>query len=213
MTVELKLCGFRKLQDLKFAFENGANFIGVNNIFSSKRYLAQEEILSLVEQLEEKLCERVVVLLNEFDLSFLEKLKDLKISYVQSYMRTEDDEKLFDMGFKVIKVFKISSKDDLAELDKLDLAKYSYLLFDHKSSSMLGGSGESFDWALVDFDKLENKLGISLILAGGLKASNLKEAIASTKTKFVDMASAIEDENGEKSYEKILEINNLLKTF
>jgi len=84
------------------------------------------------------------------------------------------------------------------------------LLFDAKPShraKMPGGNAESFEWAL-----LKDRTFIKpWMLAGGINAHNLAEAVKVSGAKTVDVSSGVEDRPGHKSPEKIRELLDLAK--
>jgi phosphoribosylanthranilate isomerase len=61
-----------------------------------------------------------------------------------------------------------------------------------------GGSGEMFDWRLVPRD-----LEKPIILAGGLTADNVKDAVKVVRPFAVDVSSGVEETKGIKDPEKI----------
>jgi phosphoribosylanthranilate isomerase len=61
-----------------------------------------------------------------------------------------------------------------------------------------GGSGQSFDWSLIDFDMS------NVFLAGGIDISNIQKAKA-LKPYCIDISSFVET-NGKKDEIKIKEI-------
>lgn len=209
MSVKIKLCGFKNLEDINFAFHAGIDYIGLNNITISKRFLTNDEIISLVTKLSLEYRAKIIVLLNHLDRQLLEKLKELGVEYIQSYLIEKEDQELFDMGFKVIKVFCVASKDDLDDIKKFDFSKYSYCLLDTKVEGSLGGTGRNFDWQL--FIDLDLSMEVEMILAGGLNLQNVNQALATTKANFIDLASGVEDEAGHKSYASIQELARIVK--
>jgi phosphoribosylanthranilate isomerase len=72
-----------------------------------------------------------------------------------------------------------------------------YLLDSHISGGS-GGSGATFDWHIIpqDLDK-------PIILAGGLDAGNVADAIRTTRAYAVDVSSGVEREKGLKDKEKM----------
>jgi phosphoribosylanthranilate isomerase len=68
----------------------------------------------------------------------------------------------------------------------------SGFLLDSHALGALGGSGETFDW------KRAPRLGRSMILAGGLNADNVAQAIALVRPYAVDVSSGIETAPGIK---------------
>lgn len=75
----------------------------------------------------------------------------------------------------------------------------AYILLDAPAEEYEGGSGKTFDWDKINRDMLtKNKL----IIAGGLNAQNVQEAIKRFEPYAVDISSGVET-NGEKDPEKI----------
>ena len=61
------------------------------------------------------------------------------------------------------------------------------------------GSGEVFDWGLVE----DVPGGLKVILAGGLTAENVATAIATVKPFGVDVSSGVEEAPGVKDFDKV----------
>jgi phosphoribosylanthranilate isomerase len=209
MTVKVKLCGFKKIEDINFAFSQGVDFIGLNNIAVSPRFLNTDDILLLLNKIPLDYRSNIVVLLNHFELEFLKKLKAAGVLYIQSYLLEIEDAELFSLGFKVIKVFSISSAADVDEVKDFDFQNYSYCLLDTKVDGSLGGTGKTFNWQL--FSEIGLCLNIDLILAGGLNPENIDKALNETKARFIDLAGGVEEKTGEKSYALIKELISAIK--
>ncbi len=68
-----------------------------------------------------------------------------------------------------------------------------------EKQGLRGGTGESFDWALL----AARRSKVPLILSGGLGPENVAEAIAATHPFAVDTASGTEAAPGRKDPEKL----------
>jgi phosphoribosylanthranilate isomerase len=75
--------------------------------------------------------------------------------------------------------------------------KVRALLLDTYSKDKAGGTGKIFDWQLAVKIK---KLGIPVILAGGLGPSNIDGAIRTVRPYAVDVSSGVEERPGKKSH-------------
>jgi phosphoribosylanthranilate isomerase len=99
-------------------------------------------------------------------------------------------------GCKVIKALRVRSAADVraAEAFRVDL----HLLDAHRPG-VPGGTGESFDWELLEARRSE----VPLILAGGLNPENVAHGIAVARPFAVDVASGVEAEPGVKDHARM----------
>ena len=67
------------------------------------------------------------------------------------------------------------------------------LLCDAYKPGVPGGTGETFDWQLLDCD-----LPLPIILAGGLNAENILQAISTVRPHAVDVSGGVEAAKGVK---------------
>lgn len=84
-----------------------------------------------------------------------------------------------------------------------DLVSYgevvSGFLFDTFHEKMAGGTGQTFDWQLLE--KLSAPRPI--VLAGGLTPDNVGEAVRQVRPFAVDLNSGVEFEPGRKDIDKV----------
>jgi phosphoribosylanthranilate isomerase len=201
---KIKLCGFKDINDIVFALNSGADFIGLNNISISKRFVHADDILKILNSLPLDKRKKIVVLMNYFDSDFVFNLKELGVEYLQSYLNENEENILLKLDFKIFKVLHVTAHEDLLLLRDSKLTKFDKILLDSKVKNELGGTGQSFSWDLLN--DVDEKLFENLILAGGINKTNLHTILADGFIKFVDIASGIEDENGGKSYALIKEL-------
>jgi phosphoribosylanthranilate isomerase len=74
-------------------------------------------------------------------------------------------------------------------------------LVDSGNTKRPGGTGERFDWAKMS--GLADGIGVRLVVAGGLTAENVGEAIETLRPWGVDVASGVEARPGKKDPEKV----------
>jgi phosphoribosylanthranilate isomerase len=72
---------------------------------------------------------------------------------------------------------------------------------DSYSDRELGGSGETFDWALGK--SFVQKADQKVIIAGGLNPENVKEAVEQTDPFGIDVSSGVEASPGMKDVMKL----------
>jgi len=100
-------------------------------------------------------------------------------------------------SFPYIKALRMSQGIDLtAQRDIYKQARS--LLLDTYQPGKPGGTGELFDW-----DRIPADMAGEIILAGGLDAENVTDAIKQVRPYAVDVSGGVEQEKGVKSAEKI----------
>ena len=99
-------------------------------------------------------------------------------------------------GAKVMKAVSVRNGGDV---DRLGAFHTDLHLLDAHHPDLRGGSGTTFDWSLVRGRQAK----VPLVLAGGLTAENVGEAIAATRPFAVDVASGVESEPGVKDPAKL----------
>jgi phosphoribosylanthranilate isomerase len=88
----------------------------------------------------------------------------------------------------------IAMGEGVAALPRLhDYPHATGLLLDGHAAGEAGGSGKAFDWSL-----LPDELAQPLILAGGLHAGNVGDAVRAARPWAVDVASGVESAPGVK---------------
>jgi len=77
------------------------------------------------------------------------------------------------------------------------------VLIDSKVGTAIGGTGVAFDWEKARVTLAQHAGDLKLIVAGGLRAENVAEAIARLAPWGVDVASGVEAEPGRKDPDKL----------
>lgn len=191
----VKICGVTSVADALLAQEAGANAIGVVFYEPSPRCVtidqAREIALSvgpfvtLVGLFVNAPAEYVKEVLAAVPLHVLQFHGDESPDYCESFQRA------------YIKAIRMRPElDVLAAIDQHPLA--AGVLLDAYRPGVPGGTGETFDW-----QRIPHQTNKPIILAGGLNASNIAEAIALTGVYGVDVSGGVEISPGVKDAGKI----------
>jgi phosphoribosylanthranilate isomerase len=193
--MRVKICGITNLDDAAEAVRLGAWAIGLIHFSESPRAVDAGEAVRIAAAFRRK-CEIVGVFVNP-DLDDVAKaVEDASLSMVQ--LNGEEGpsfcgEVARKTGVKVIKAVHVASA---ADIHAAEAFRTDFHLFDKRGKGLWGGSGESFDWALLG----ERRSQVPAIVAGGLRPENVAEAIAVTRPYAVDVASGVEVEPGRKDH-------------
>ena len=103
-------------------------------------------------------------------------------------------------GIPYMKAIRVRPELDLLE----EIAKYSTssaILLDSYDKNSAGGTGIAFDWRIAR--RCVQEARVKIVLAGGLTAINVAEAIRLVEPYAVDVSSGVESEPGRKSKEQM----------
>jgi phosphoribosylanthranilate isomerase len=183
MSVWVKICGVTTLADAELAVEAGANAIGLNLVPASKRFVDAERARAIATAVKGKV--EVVLVVADRPVS---ELLELRASTGADWLQLHGAESPADLDALLPSAYKVVH---VADPDDVTLAaRYAgaRLLCDTKVPGTLGGSGQRFDWALVE----ELAKTRELVLAGGLGLDNVADAIRALAPFGVDTASGVE---------------------
>lgn len=197
----VKVCGITSVEAALTACDAGVDILGF--VFAkSKRKVTAEQAATIIERLP-KDVKTAGVFVNESIETITHIAETAKLDYIQLH-GDESPEFCSGITYPVIKAFSIKEKEDLQQLDQYDC---EYFLLDSPGIKYRGGSGVPFDWGLLEH---MNILGDKVILAGGLNATNVQEAIQKVQPAGVDVSSGVET-NGIKDLDKIAAFINEAK--
>lgn len=182
----------------------GADAVGfIVGVPSSPRNLTLERAEMLLSQVP-IFVDSVVVMAPKSIKQLVEVCEGLKPSAIQIHGKEQLDsseirEKIKDT--RLIKTVYVT-EDALNETAIEDSKMFDALLLDSFSKGQYGGTGKVHDWTLSRQIK-EAVAPVPVILAGGLKPENVKEAILTVQPYAVDVASGVELSPGVKDHEKV----------
>jgi len=180
----------------------GADAVGfIVDVSSSPRSLSLTEAKDLVDKtpvLVEKVAVTVFRSLSQLN-EICEKLKpDAVQIHGDHFSEDAVRERLRDV--RLIRAVQVSSKDSV-DVAVRSATMFDAVLADSFSPGKYGGTGTSHNWALSKIIK-ESIKPKPLILAGGLKPENVKDAILAVEPYAVDVSSGVEVQPGVKDREK-----------
>jgi len=191
--VRVKICGLTREEDLAVAVAAGADAVGfIVGVPSSPRNLTLERAEMLLSQVP-IFVDSVVVMAPKSIKQLVEVCEGLKPTAIQIHGKEQLDsseirEKIKDT--RLIKTVYVT-EDALNETAIEDSKMFDALLLDSFSKGQYGGTGKVHDWTLSRQIK-EAVAPVPVILAGGLKPENVKEAILTVQPYAVDVASGVE---------------------
>ncbi|MFI8747709.1 phosphoribosylanthranilate isomerase [Pseudomonas sp. NPDC077186] len=193
--VRSKICGITRIEDALAAVAAGADAIGLVFYAKSPRAVSVEQAAAILQTLPPFVTSvGLFVDMPRAELQTL--LQRLPLDLLQFH----GDESPVDCeghGRPYIKALRVRPGEDVAAA----MAPYAGargILLDTFVEGVPGGTGATFDWALVP-----RQAAKSIILAGGLEADNVAAAIRQVRPYAVDVSGGVEASKGIKDAGKI----------
>lgn len=175
----------------------GVDFLGYIFYPESKRFVGEDVEAGLFDTNKPK----VGVFVNENAFEILGLAKNLGLEYIQLHGKENPKtcQLLKKQGLKIIKAFSINEKFEFSDTQPYEKVS-DYFLFDTKTK-LHGGSGEKFDWKILE----KYKGHTPFFLSGGIGPDDAKsiKKINHPKLTGVDLNSGFEDKPGFKNIEKL----------
>ncbi|MGJ8583744.1 MAG: phosphoribosylanthranilate isomerase [Marinosulfonomonas sp.] len=198
LDIKVKICGLSDPEHVAVAADAGAAYIGFVFVEKSPRYVTLEQAAALALDVPPGVAK--VALTLDADNATLDQITQTVPLDMLQLHGSETPERVAEVraryGLPVIKAVGIADASDLPAL--LDYGRVAdQLLVDTKPSAkddLPGGNGVPFNWNLLT----GLRWPVPWMLAGGLTADNVAEAIRVTGTKQVDLSSAVESAPGVK---------------
>lgn len=193
--VKVKICGLMEKQHVETAVNSGVDFIGFVFAPSSRR-VTKEHAHFLARNVPGHV-KKVGVFVNENIESILEIAHFVPLDVIQLHGEESPDLLKQLQNFEIIKAISVYTAEDIEKAQNYELA--DYFLFDAPGTDYQGGSGNKFDWTLLENNGINRQ---KTILAGGLDAQNIETAIEIVQPFIVDVSSGVETDKM-KDEEKI----------
>ena len=197
-SVKVKICGITNAADAATAVEAGADALGFMFYAKSPRCVEAPLVKRIVAGLPPFVLP-VGVFVNEE----AKKVRDIMDECGLALAQLHGDETAAyceNLGRPLLKAFTLRGPDDLLGLAEFKgRAGVRGFVVDAFSAAAYGGTGEVADWALA----AEVARHAPVLLAGGLTAANVREAIEKVRPYGVDVSSGVEASPGQKDRAKL----------
>jgi len=193
--VRSKICGITRIEDALAAAEAGADAIGFVFYAKSPRAVDVRQARAIIAELP-PFVTTVGLFVNASRCELNEILEVVPLDLLQ-FHGDETPQACEGYHRPWIKALRVRPGDDLEAACQL-YAGARGILLDTYVAGVPGGTGEAFDWSLVPAH-----LSKPIILAGGLSADNVGQAIAQVRPYAVDVSGGVEQAKGIKDAAKI----------
>ncbi len=180
----VKICGITNREDALAAVDAGASALGFNFYRDSPRYVTPTKAAELGSHVA---VTKVGIFVNEPAGTVARILDEAALDIAQVYGEVEYP------GTRTWRVWRVGRAGESA----CPTFHAEAILIDGFSPDAYGGTGKTFDWSIA------RGLSQRIILAGGLDAENVAEAIEQAHPWGVDACSRIEKSPGIKDHEKM----------
>ena len=212
--VDVKICGISSLADYQICRSAGARWVGMVYYPGSPRHLDSAALAGLADQIDQLDDDdsdgdsgggpqRVLLSVDQSETSLRQLIAAARPDYIQlhgtetvalaSAMKAE-------FNLPIIKMIPIATAADLANCAAWDSIA-DWLIFDAKTDpgAQPGGTGHSFNWQILSHYSGRRPW----MLAGGLTAGTVADAVRISGARAVDVSSGVESARGKKDENKI----------
>lgn len=191
---ENKVCGLTQAEDAKAIYEAGANYGGLIFAEKSPRYVTLEQAKQTIQGAP---LNYVGVFVNAPLQQVCNYAQQLGLSVIQLHGKEAPDyitelKSMLPEGVAIWKAHGVETS--LPSLNEYHVDRH---LLDAKVAGQCGGTGQSFDWAL-----LPDEMRSNIMLAGGLNPDNATTASA-LGCAGLDFNSGVESAPGKKDHTKV----------
>ena len=206
--MKIKVCGLRDVENIKAVVSLAPDYIGFIRYERSPRYVNNLDEADLGNLPETIL--KTGVFVNESVENVQQLIDKHGLNAIQLHGNESAD---FAAAFKnkvvVLKAFGVDENFDFKQLENY-VGSVDFFLFDTKTA-VHGGSGETFNWSMLNGYKLD----VPFFLSGGLSLDNLHEIKNIKHPQFygVDLNSRFETSPGMKDIEKLKKAFAIVKQY
>lgn len=194
--VKVKICGITNEEDALQAVDAGADALGFVFYDLSPRCVFYETAEKIIRKLPPFVVP-VGVFVNNPIQSINLAVERCGIQVVQLH-GDETPEFCVGLSHKTVKAFRLR---DISSLENIGNYPVSGFLLDAYVPGTYGGTGLTCNWETA---RIAKQFG-PIILAGGLHAGNVREAVETVQPYAIDVSSGVEASPGKKDHAKVRE--------
>lgn len=206
----VKICGITTIEDALVAADAGADYLGFIFYPRSKRSITPTDCRPIVKELRQRPeCPLLVgVFVDESAAAVAAVLETCKLDLAQlsgdevPSLVADKLSPLYGRSYKALRPASLAEAEADAEwyLPPSHMEGAPTLLIDTYHPTLRGGTGQTGDWSLSA--RLARAVP-GLMLAGGLNAENVADAVRQVRPFAVDVASGVEASPGRKDSEQV----------
>ena len=193
--MQVKICGITLVDDALASVDAGADALGLIFYEGSPRAIDVEQAREIVSAVPPYTT--ITALFVNPERSLVERvLERVPISQLQFH---GNESAQFCRGFArpYVKSVAVSTEDKMHQIMREHSASRAFL-FDTLVPGKHGGTGKTFDWTKIPSKNVGHR-----VLAGGLNAENVAEAIIIATPDAVDVSSGVESSAGVKNHDLV----------
>lgn len=202
MAVKIKICGITSPEESKYLINNQVDYMGIVLFYpKSKRNKSISEAREILKSLSLQVIKKVAVTVSP-TIQQVREIEALGFDYIQIH-GTLSKETFDEIQIPILRAF---NGNDLNLYEVYhNCPKIHGYVFD----AAIPGGGKTFDWSILSQFPRDDKL---FILAGGLHADNVAEAIEKVRPDVVDVSSGVEGTKGKDALKINEFVENVKKT-
>ncbi len=189
----IKICGLQTINAARVAALGGADFLGF--VFApSRRRVQPEMVRDIIQEVRGESSPRMVGVFVDAEPAEMNRIAGVcGLDYVQ-LSGDEDDAVIEALDLPAIDVVHVDrSGISTALLEKIHASRAHLVMLDTAGTNARGGTGETFDWSGTD------NIQRPFLLAGGLRAENVRRALVEAAPWGVDVSSGVETDGRKDS--------------
>lgn len=196
MRTRIKICGLTREADVAAAVAGGADAIGFNCYEASPRYVTRPRLRELASHVP-PLVTPVLLFVNATPQAVEAALQAVPNALLQ-FHGDEGEAACSRYARPYLRAIRLAPGVDLLDCERQFFSAAALLV--DAPSAVYGGSGQLADWSRVPAVRSR-----PLLLAGGLTAANVGDAIRVVRPYAVDVSSGVEDAPGIKNSTRIFQ--------